>query len=418
MILFNYFINFLEGFLLGSFVAYYFDINNKKKYISLVSTICFIEISISNYFNIFDKLAIFIVILTLFIFLNNEKKGSYLEKILICVIAGTLLYLGNLLSLLLISMLFNISTVQIYNTQELLISAIILSKLIFTILSILIVTFKIQTKGMLTLKNGLTYLILCLIIVFVIVTMFEVLFTGEITSKISIIIMVALIVISVLFLFIFRKLQIDNENNLKYELELQKNHFSEENYTKMKFMSNEIIETEHRMMYVLMRIKRYVDSDEKEKASFMLEQYIKKVKRFSTAINTNNPYFDFVLSSKMNEYMYEDIFLKNTLFICENDIYDNKEFCDLILYLLDLFKTNLKSKKGLSLGIHEESGFVVIELIGTLYSFEITDKLYKKIEYFKADYSLNNVEDIYTLKLIVEIKGQEYIEDNCLDKIK
>jgi len=105
MILFNYFINFLEGFLLGSFVAYYFDINNKKKYISLVSTICFIEISISNYFNIFDKLAIFIVILTLFIFLNNEKKGSYLEKILICVIAGTLLYLGNLLSLLLISML-------------------------------------------------------------------------------------------------------------------------------------------------------------------------------------------------------------------------------------------------------------------------------------------------------------------------
>lgn len=337
MILFNYFINFLEGFLLGSFVAYYFDINNKKKYISLVSTICFIEISISNYFNIFDKLAIFIVILTLFIFLNNEKKGSYLEKILICVIAGTLLYLGNLLSLLLISMLFNISTVQIYNTQELLISAIILSKLIFTILSILIVTFKIQTKGTLTLKNGLTYLILCLIIVFVIVTMFEVLFTGEITSKISIIIMVALIVISVLFLFIFRKLQIDNENNLKYELELQKNHFSEENYTKMKFMSNEIIETEHRMMYVLMRIKRYVDSDEKEKASFMLEQYIKKVKRFSTAINTNNPYFDFVLSSKMNEYMYEDIFLKNTLFICENDIYDNKEFCDLILYLLDLF---------------------------------------------------------------------------------
>lgn len=84
MILFNYFINFLEGFLLGSFVAYYFDINNKKKYISLVSTICFIEISISNYFNIFDKLAIFIVILTLFIFLNNEKRKLFRKNINLC----------------------------------------------------------------------------------------------------------------------------------------------------------------------------------------------------------------------------------------------------------------------------------------------------------------------------------------------
>lgn len=79
------------------------------------------------------------------------------------------------------------------------------------------------------------------------------------------------------------------------------------------------------------------------------------------------------------------------------------EFCDLIIYLLDSFKDNLNSKTGLSLGIHQENNFIIMEIIGDLKEYKITDTLYKKIEYFTTDYSLKNVASIYTLKLVIDI---------------
>ena len=38
-----------------------------------------------------------------------------------------------------------------------------------------------------------------------------------------------------------------------------------------------------------------------------------------------------------------------------------------------------------------------------LKEYKVTDGLYKKIKYFTTDYSLKNVESIYTLKLIIDI---------------
>ena len=42
-------------------------------------------------------------------------------------------------------------------------------------------------------------------------------------------------------------------------------------------------------------------------------------------------------------------------------------------------------------------------MIGDLKEYKVTDGLYKKIKYFTTDYSLKNVESIYTLKLIIDI---------------
>lgn len=76
MTIYNYFINFLEGLLLSSFMAYYFNVKRKKMYILITTIICFFEISISNYYNTFDQLLIFIVIATLFISLLCYKKSK------------------------------------------------------------------------------------------------------------------------------------------------------------------------------------------------------------------------------------------------------------------------------------------------------------------------------------------------------
>ena len=373
MILYNYFINLLEGLLLSSFVAYYFNLKKKYIYIPLMTILCFMEISISNYYNVFDEFLIFTLILSLFISLIKVKSANYFEKILICSFAGIFLFLANLVSVLLTTILFNIGTVEIYTKNYYYIFCSLFSKVILSFFYVLICVFKSKFNNTLTIKDGWAILLLCLTVQYMITILLETLLTGVFTTDMAITLTVALIIICVLFLFIFRRTQIDHENKLQYELELQKNYFSNENYTKMQYMSNEIVETEHRMMYILMAIKKYIDKNENDQASLMLDQYIKKVKKFSSTINTNNPYFDFVLSAKINEFMYEDIYIKNTLFIFENPIYDSKEFCNLIIYLLDLFKENLRSKDGLSLGIQQENDFIVIELIGDLNTFEITD---------------------------------------------
>ena len=71
-------------------------------------------------------------------------------------------------------------------------------------------------------KNGWAILLLCLTIEYTIAVLLEMLLTGCFFYEKGVSLTISLIVISGLFLFIFRKLQIDNEKRLQYELKLQK----------------------------------------------------------------------------------------------------------------------------------------------------------------------------------------------------
>lgn len=97
MTIYNYFINFLEGLLLSSFMAYYFNVKRKKMYILITTIICFFEISISNYYNTFDQLLIFIVIATLFISLLKLKTESLFEKNYYLFYSRNIFILGKLI---------------------------------------------------------------------------------------------------------------------------------------------------------------------------------------------------------------------------------------------------------------------------------------------------------------------------------
>lgn len=405
MTLFDYFINYIEGFILSFFVSNYFNIKHKRLFIVIVSIICFLEITISNSINVFSQSLIYLLILTLFIslWIVNNKVG--LEEIIISSVAGLLLIACNLVSLSFTSIIFHVNSSDIYASQSLLTFAIIISKLIFVFSSIFICIFKIKTFDKLPLRNWWIMIVLGLSIVFILAILMEILLTGLFTQNMAIIMIVSLLVISLLFLFVFRKIQADNDEKLKYALEAQKNSFNKENFDKMKIMSNQIIDTEHRMTYILMQIKNLIQNKEYSKAELVTEEYIKKVKKIGSIINTNNPYFDFVIGRKISDFAFEDIYLKNTLFIFENDIYNDKRFCDLIISILDMYRERLNEKKELSLGIYQETNFVVIEVIGKLDvpELKINDYILDLIEEHKADYSLKKIGSIYTIKVIIEI---------------
>lgn len=341
MVVFNCFINFIEGFILSSFVAFYFDLKDKIKYISIVSLICFSLISISNYINEFDQYLIYILIMTLLISLWLAKKDKSFEDIIICIIAGMMLLTGNMISLSCTSLIFDMSTTSIYNNQQFLMFAIILSKLIFSFIEIIICAFKLKTNTKLPIKYWWMILILGLSIIFVLAILLESLLSNFISSNMIIVLMIAIIVISFLFIVIFRKIQIENAEKIKLALEIQKNKYNADNYNKIVVISNQIAEAEHKMMYVLMQIRYCINNKDYENATIKIDQYIKKVKSFDSIITTGNPYFDFVISRKINELTFQDIYVKKTIFICKHNIYNDKDFCDLILkiiYIRDEFR--------------------------------------------------------------------------------
>lgn len=405
MIVFNYLINLIEGLILSSFIANYFDLRNKKKYITIVSLICFLQISISNYFNDFDQFLLYILMITLLVSLWIVKKEKNLEDIIICFAAGMMLLVGNLVSLSCTSLIFGYDIGTIYDKTPLLIFAIVLSKLIFSFIAVITCMFKVRVSAKLPLQNWWMISVLSLSIVFVLAILTEILLVDVVTTNMAIVLIISIIVISILFLLVFRKIQLENQEKMKYTIEVQKNKFNIENYHKIKVMSNQIVDAEHRMMYVLMQIKNCISHMDYENAELITNQYIKKVKRFDTVITTDNPYFDFVISRKINEYIFEDIYVKSTIFIFENDIFNNKYFCDLILLSLDSFKVNLNNKNELSLDIKQETKFVIVEIIGKLaiQDFKISDNVFELIDKLNADYSLKNIKNIFTLKLIVEI---------------
>lgn len=332
-----------------------------------------------------------------------ESKKS--KDIIICFIAVMILLIANLVSLTFTSLLFMVSTKEIYTNTSLLTFSIIVSKIIFCFVVILICIFKNKTTTNLSLQNWWILSILGVSIVFEMAILTEILLINAETPMMIVTLMMVVVIISLIFLIVFRKIKIENSEKIKYLLEVQKNKFKEENYNKINVMSNQIIDAEHRMMYILMQIKNCINNEDCSNAKLIIDQHINKINKFDTLINTNNPYFDFVLSRKTNEYAFENIIIKKTIFIFENKIYNNKYFCKLLLLILDTFKKYLDNKKELSLDIEQENNFIIVKVIGKLSieEFEITNEMHKLLDILYADYSLSNINNIFTFKFMIEL---------------
>lgn len=408
MTLFDYLINFIEGLILSGFVAYYFDLKKKHMYIIIVSIICFLEITISNYYNPFDQILVSIIVLTLFLTLWFVKHQIHFEDIIICLLSEINLFLGNIFAVTLTSLIFHVNSPQIYATPSLLLFATILSKITACFIAIFIYLLSKKKQNYLSSYTLKIILILSLAILFTFSILLEIILTGSYTTIMIITVMISLMIIFILFLIILKKIELENEEKIKYALKVQKNEFQQDNYTKMQAMSNQIIEIEHRMMYIFMQIQNQLELHHYEQAYQTMDQYVKKVKTFHSAIHTNNPYFDFMMNRKIDDYTSQNIDVKKTLFIFENEIYDDNSFYQLISHLLDLFKKHLNNKKEINLGIYQEHDFIMIEVIGQLRVDHLTlpDNIYELIDYFDANYSLQNIGQIWTFKIIIELKNR------------
>ena len=140
----NLFLNVIEVLILIYFVNY-FHRQNKKNSLNitiLFGTLIFITLSVSNYYYDFDGFSPLLVSLFLYIYTSYTTISSKLERVFSSVFVILMLAITNFISLLIVSMLFNVEIIYLLNN-------ITYGKWIVIILSkiILIITLNICIKG-------------------------------------------------------------------------------------------------------------------------------------------------------------------------------------------------------------------------------------------------------------------------------
>ena len=185
----------------------------------------------------------------------------------------------------------------------------------------------------------------------------------SLSTTIIIIIMILLSGIAFFSMELSYKIHKEEKLKLNYMLESQKNIINQDTYEKLQFLKYEVIDMEHKLMYILLQIKNQtMDNNIKKIAN----NYIKNLSKYSAIFITDNPYFDTVICSKLNELWMEGRNFKISIFISKDPFYDQMNFVKLLLELIDLFHQISIYSCDIEISINEKNQFVVIKLISQL----------------------------------------------------
>ncbi len=137
--------------------------------------------------------------------------------------------------------------------------------------------------------------------------------------------------------------------------ELEKKKYQNITYDIMKHSQDELNRLEHLLTYQLLLIKNEIKKGNDEQAQQLIDMVIAKTERTNHTICSGNDLLDLFLSLKFNEL---DCTVTPCIAIPDDDFYDNVQFIDLILELLDHVQT-----QQLNLILKEDQCFCVLQLI-------------------------------------------------------
>jgi len=165
-------------------------------------------------------------------------------------------------------------------------------------------------------------------------------------------------------------------------------------------MSEEIYQLDHNMRYLLMMLKYAITKKNYEESLLLIDDYIKKYDKFKILINTNNPYFDFLLNQELNALLKEKIDVNTLISISQNDFYLNKEYMEYIILIINTFKVMTKK---IAVNIQEVEGNNLLNLSITRKNNEkliFNNRFYDLINYLDAQYTIDYIDDLIVFKSI------------------
>ena len=394
---FDYVINFFESFILSYFIYRYFYLSLNQRIITNI--IVFLEITLGNYFFSSSFLPVILVVCTMIVLLRVFGLRTTIELIVINVSIMLIDMICNMIALVFVSFLTT-SGFVFTNVILRFNVAIIISKFLFLLFAILFSKIKLDLNAKLDTKRWTGIVALFFLILLEGAILIQNLIQNNINKSKIFFCVVLTGIISILVWEMYKNILLENDEKMQILLKTEAMKYKKENYKTLSKMSEEIYQLDHNMRYLLMMLKYAITKKNHEESLLLIDDYIKKYDKFKILINTNNPYFDFLLNQELNALLKEKIDVITLISISQNDFYLNKEYMEYIILIINTFKVMTKK---IAVNIQEVEGNNLLNLSITRKNNEkliFNNRFYDLVNYLDAQYTIDYIDDLIVFKSI------------------
>lgn len=394
---FDYVINFFESFILSYFIYRYFYLSLNQRIITNI--IIFLEITLGNYFFSSSFLPVILVVCTMIVLLRVFGLRTTIELIVINVSIMLIDMICNMIALVFVSFLTT-SGFVFTNVILRFNVAIIISKFLFLLFAILFSKIKLDLNAKLDTKRWTGIVALFFLILLEGAILIQNLIQNNINKSKIFFCVVLTGIISILVWEMYKNILLENDEKMQILLKTEAMKYKKENYKTLSKMSEEIYQLDHNMRYLLMMLKYAITKKNYEESLLLIDDYIKKYDKFKILINTNNPYFDFLLNQELNALLKEKIDVNTLISISQNDFYLNKEYMEYIILIINTFKVMTKK---IAVNIQEVEGNNLLNLSITRKNNEkliFNNRFYDLVNYLDAQYTIDYIDDLIVFKSI------------------
>lgn len=398
MSIFDIFINIIESFIICYFFGRYFNLQSIRKYV-VSNIIVFTEITIGNLFINTSWLVIVIVGLTLLFLLGIYHVKITIESIVMCISILLVDIICNIIALLTVPLLGSFLKDQ----SMMLLFATILSKILFLIMAMYVSNKKMKFDTSLDKKRWTNITIIFSLLLITLYILGNDYVTDNL-NKLDVFISMLLISINAIMVInIYLKILEENEEKMKIILKNEEVKYKKENYVILSRMSDDLYRLQHNLRYVLMKIKYCLKDQEYDKCLNLVDSYVDKLSKFKTFINTDNPYFDYLINQKISDLDLHGTDINISVSISNSDFYLNKNYTSYVLYLLECLKN--KTEK-LTINIYEVNDNNIVEIIISedMNNFVIKENMKELISAINAEYKVTKENNMFVFKSIQPMK--------------
>lgn len=403
MTYFVLFINFIEVFLFSSFIAYFFDLEKKIRYILMVGIINYTMTNLSSFYS-YDGIFLTVsVILVTILALILETKIVNFEILFIPIIYNIIILVCSTLSVWIITSIFSIKSSDIFINNITFYSACILSKLLQFVFSILF--YGIIKRNNITLKLKEWWIIIVTEISMIIsigLCLYSLNFE-KLNQDIIKMLLFLSILSNVLFYLVILMSNRINMEKIKNANEIQKYTFNKQKYETIEHLKKETDSLNHRMFYILWQIELLAEKKDIEQIKSTVKKYKNLLNKNQYVINSGNDIFDCLLSLKLSKCFDNEADLKISIAIQKNDFYDNLEFINILNNIIDKIVVN---DQYIDFSMMEINSFLVIGInikeCKNQYNDldEMIDQLSKK---YNAKHNIHLSDNNYNVKISIPI---------------
>lgn len=394
---FDYVINFFESFILSYFIYRYFYLSLNQRIITNI--IVFLEITLGNYFFSSSFLPVILVVCTMIVLLRVFGLRTTIELIVINVSIMLIDMICNMIALVFVSFLTT-SGFVFTNVILRFNVATIISKFLFLLFAILFSKIKLDLNAKLDTKRWTGIVALFFLILLEGAILIQNLIQNNINKSKIFFCVVLTGITSILVWEMYKNILLENDEKMQILLKTEAMKYKKENYKTLSKMSEEIYQLDHNMRYLLMMLKYAITKKNYEESLLLIDDYIKKYDKFKILINTNNPYFDFLLNQELNALLKEKIDVNTLISISQNDFYLNKEYMEYIILIINTFKVMTKK---IAVNIQEVEGNNLLNLSITRKNNDkliFNNRFYDLVNYLDAQYTIDYIDDLIVFKSI------------------